>query len=151
MQGLARKDVVFGAARVYTVTVPGPKWKSWLGSMSSHWYHKTPIQAALLTGLLGLIPLTVNFISTTTSPRNPSYASLAVLPFEYAGLDTDVHYLSEGIREGLTKRLSKLAGLRTTPSTMASQFQGDGLDEAALKLAVDVLVTGTLLLKEHET
>ena len=29
MQGSARKDVVFGAARVYTVTVPGPKWKSW--------------------------------------------------------------------------------------------------------------------------
>ena len=32
MQGSARKDVVFGAARVYTVTVPGPKWKSWLKS-----------------------------------------------------------------------------------------------------------------------
>ena len=31
MQGSARKDVVFGAARVYTFTVPGPKWKSWLG------------------------------------------------------------------------------------------------------------------------
>ncbi len=32
MQGSARKDVVFGAARVDTVTVPGPKWKSWLKS-----------------------------------------------------------------------------------------------------------------------
>ncbi len=30
MQGSARKDVLFGAGRVYTVTVPGPKWKSWL-------------------------------------------------------------------------------------------------------------------------
>ena len=30
MQGSARKDVVFGAARVYTMTLPGPKWKSWL-------------------------------------------------------------------------------------------------------------------------
>ena len=30
MQGSARKDVVFGAARVDTVTVPGLKWKSWL-------------------------------------------------------------------------------------------------------------------------
>ncbi len=30
MQGSARKDVVFGAARVYTFTVPVPKWKSWL-------------------------------------------------------------------------------------------------------------------------
>ena len=29
-QGSARKDVVFGAARGYTFTVPGPKWKSWL-------------------------------------------------------------------------------------------------------------------------
>ncbi len=30
MQGSARKDVVFWAARAYTVTVPGPKWKSWI-------------------------------------------------------------------------------------------------------------------------
>ena len=30
MQGSARKDVVCGAARVYTVVLPGPKWKSWL-------------------------------------------------------------------------------------------------------------------------
>ena len=30
MQGSARKDVVFGAARMYTVAVPGPKRKSWL-------------------------------------------------------------------------------------------------------------------------
>ena len=32
MQGSARKDVVFGATRVDTVTVPGPKWKSWLNA-----------------------------------------------------------------------------------------------------------------------
>ena len=30
MQGPARKDVVLGAARVYTVALPGPKWKSWI-------------------------------------------------------------------------------------------------------------------------
>ena len=30
MQGSARKDVVFGAGGVYPVTVPGPKWKSWI-------------------------------------------------------------------------------------------------------------------------
>ena len=30
VQGSARKDVLFGAARVYPVTVPGPKWESWL-------------------------------------------------------------------------------------------------------------------------
>ena len=29
MQGAARKDLVCGAARVYTAVVPGPKWKSW--------------------------------------------------------------------------------------------------------------------------
>ena len=35
MQGSARKDVIFGAARVYTVAVPGPKWKSWLKDLNS--------------------------------------------------------------------------------------------------------------------
>ena len=34
MQGSARKDVVFGAARVYTVAVQGPKWKSWFNIVS---------------------------------------------------------------------------------------------------------------------
>ena len=33
MQGSARKDGVFGAARVYTFTVPGPKWKSWFRAL----------------------------------------------------------------------------------------------------------------------
>ena len=37
MQGSARKDVVFGAAVVYPVTVPGPKWKSWLQRSNSNW------------------------------------------------------------------------------------------------------------------
>ena len=35
MQGSARKDVVFGATRVYTVAVPGPKWKSWLKEVAA--------------------------------------------------------------------------------------------------------------------
>ena len=30
MQGSARKDVVFGAARMYTVAVPGPQWESFI-------------------------------------------------------------------------------------------------------------------------
>ena len=30
VRGAGRKDVVFGAARVYTVPVPGPKRQSWL-------------------------------------------------------------------------------------------------------------------------
>ena len=41
MEGSARKDVVFGAARAYTVTVPGPKWKFWIK------------EAALLLALCG--------------------------------------------------------------------------------------------------
>ena len=35
VQGSARKDVVFGAARVDTFTVPWPKWKSWTSCMSN--------------------------------------------------------------------------------------------------------------------
>ena len=47
MQGSARKDVVFGAAPVDTVTVPGPKWKSWFKSMRQ----LTDAQAQLLAAL----------------------------------------------------------------------------------------------------
>ena len=36
--------VVFGAARVYTFTVPGPKWKSWLRSLPGSRCSTTPVR-----------------------------------------------------------------------------------------------------------
>ena len=50
MQGSARKDVVFGAARVYTVAVLGTKWKSWDEGLAAHCHpgafrHRPDLQA----------------------------------------------------------------------------------------------------------
>ena len=51
MQGSARKDVVFGAARVCTATVPGPKWKSWFDAA----WHQTNVRALKIQcGIKGL-------------------------------------------------------------------------------------------------
>ena len=47
MQGSTRKDVVFGAARVYTVTLPGPKWKSWFNALLTKPYILVSLVAAL--------------------------------------------------------------------------------------------------------
>ena len=119
--------------------------------MSSRWYQNTAIQAALLTGGLGLIPFVVNLVfRTTLSPSTP-YGSVAILPFVSASPDSEVRYLSEGIREGLTKRLSRLVGLRTTPSTMVSQFTSHEMDphKIAAELGVEALVIGTILLEQH--
>lgn len=42
MERSARKDVVFGAGRVYTVAVPWPKWKLWLDAGQSRLLGKQP-------------------------------------------------------------------------------------------------------------
>ena len=55
MQGSARKDVVFGAARGYTFTVPGPKWKSWLGPLVGMF--AAALGAYGVAGILIVVPL----------------------------------------------------------------------------------------------
>ena len=54
MQGSARKDVVFGAARVYTFTVPGPKWKSWLSVFPLSWADLTISSLDLVCSMPGV-------------------------------------------------------------------------------------------------
>ena len=51
MQGSARKDVVFGATGVYPVTVPGPKWKSWIRPL---WGSPAVCRDWLLTKIQGM-------------------------------------------------------------------------------------------------
>ena len=68
MQGSARKDVVFGAARVYTATVPGPKWKSWLTTTSGQIIRCLMIR---VTTLLLYIPTTPSLLTPRHLRKNP--------------------------------------------------------------------------------
>lgn len=60
----------------------------------------------------------------TTTPRGVK--SLAVLPFENAGGDPDLEYLSDGLTESLISALSQLPGMqvmaRTAPRSVSKDL-----------------------------
>lgn len=62
--------------------------------------------------------------------------SMVVLPFEnpYA----EMEYLSDGIVETITNRLSEIASLRVVPHSMASRFKGAAIKPARLREELDV-------------
>jgi serine/threonine-protein kinase len=68
--------------------------------------------------------------------------SIAVLPFENPY--QEMEYLSEGIAETITNRLSQIASLRVVPHSMASRFKGAAIEPARLRKELDVrlLLTG---------
>jgi TolB-like protein/DNA-binding SARP family transcriptional activator len=68
--------------------------------------------------------------------------SIAVLPFENSY--QEMEYLSDGIAETITNRLSQIASLRVVPHSMASRFKGAPIESARLRreLNVRLLLTG---------
>jgi TolB-like protein/DNA-binding winged helix-turn-helix (wHTH) protein len=68
--------------------------------------------------------------------------SIAVLPFENPY--PEMEYLSDGIAETITNRLSEIASLRVVPHSMACRFKGRVIEPARLRQELDVrlLLTG---------
>jgi TolB-like protein len=73
--------------------------------------------------------------------------SIAVLPFENAGHDPDMEYLSEGIAETIINNLSRLQQLRVVPRTTAFRYKGNLMDPAQIgrELGVRIVLTGHLV------
>ena len=77
--------------------------------------------------------------------RSPAgITSIAVLPFENVGRDAEQDYLSDGLSEGLTNRLSQLAGIKVAAHSSSSRFTGTKADPREVARALDVaaLLTG---------
>jgi len=74
--------------------------------------------------------------------------SIAILPFASASPDSNIDYLSDGIAEYLTNRISRLRGLTVVSSRAASRYTGGNLqiaqDARAVgnKLNVQAVVVG---------
>lgn len=68
--------------------------------------------------------------------------SIAVLPFENPY--PEMEYLSDGIAETITNRLSQIGSLRVVPRSVASRFKGTAIEPARLRKELDVrlLLTG---------
>ena len=77
--------------------------------------------------------------------RGPAgITSIAVLPFENVGRDAEQDYLSDGLSEGLTNRLSQLAGIKVAAHSSSSRFTGKKADPREVARALDVaaILTG---------
>jgi TolB-like protein/Flp pilus assembly protein TadD len=58
--------------------------------------------------------------------RSPEqFDSLAVVAFDSAGIESDLQYLGNGIRDGLITRLSRLRALRIKPGSVGPGDRGD--------------------------
>ncbi len=83
---------------------------------------------------------------TDESTQRPSglVDSVAVLPFENAGGDPDMEYLSDGIAETIINSLSQLGRLRVVPRTTVFGYKGKKIDPARAghELRVRLVLTG---------
>jgi TolB-like protein/DNA-binding winged helix-turn-helix (wHTH) protein/Flp pilus assembly protein TadD len=78
------------------------------------------------------------------SPDSEFLDSIAVLPFENAGGEADMEYLSEGITTTIINNLSQLNRLRVVPRTTVFRYKGKVSDVAQVgrELRVRVVLTG---------
>src|SRR6185369_14589386 len=70
--------------------------------------------------------------------------SLAVLPFNNAGNNPDLEYLSDGLSESLTNDLAPVPGLTVIARYSSFKYKGKAADpqEVGQSLGVEVIVTG---------
>jgi serine/threonine-protein kinase len=84
------------------------------------------------------------FKSRSASPES-SLRSIAVLPFKNHNSDPNTEYLSDGLAESLTFRLSQLPGLKVLPMSSAMRYKGkDDLNAVGTELGVDAIMSGRL-------
>jgi eukaryotic-like serine/threonine-protein kinase len=76
--------------------------------------------------------------------RRATVRSIAVLPFNNAGNNPDMEYLSDGLSESLTNNLSPVPGLSVISRYSSFKYKGKELDpqEVSKNLGVDAIVTG---------
>jgi serine/threonine protein kinase/Tfp pilus assembly protein PilF len=109
------------------------------------------VMAAVVVLALAAVALTATALlkrrdaDTSPSPSAPEVAdSLAVLPFENAGGNPDMEYLSDGITETLINNLSQLPSLRVIARNTAFLYKGKNPDvrQVGKDLGVRAVLTG---------
>ena len=79
--------------------------------------------------------------------RTTTIESIAVLPFENRGNNSDTDYLSEGLADSLIYRLSQLPNLKVSPTSSVMKYKGQATDigVVAKELDVDAVMFGRLM------
>jgi len=83
---------------------------------------------------------------TVTAPEG-AIDSIAILPFENRSGDPELEYVSDGIAQGVTNRLSQLSGLdKVISSSSLSRYKGQEVNAGTVAKEMDVrsVVTGRM-------
>jgi TolB-like protein/Flp pilus assembly protein TadD len=101
------------------------------------------VAGGLVVAVLLLLALLLPFASAPTEAID----SIAILPFENRSGDPELEYVSDGIAQGLTNRLSQLSSLnKVISSSSLSRYKGQGVDAKTVAQETDVrsVVTGRM-------
>jgi TolB-like protein/AraC-like DNA-binding protein len=103
------------------------------------------IWIGLTFSLIVVIPLTIILIHQVLNSKLDK--SIAVLPFEFLGDETEKQYLADGMMVGISSNLSKIYDLRITPRTSMEQYRNTDKTARTIgkELAVDYLLDGSYL------
>ncbi len=105
--------------------------------------------ARIRVAVAGLLAAIVLFIYLISYPR--PLDSIAVLPFENVGGDSESEYLSDGITEDVIYKLSQMPGLRVIARNTVFRYKGNNPDplEAGRQLNVQAVLTGRVIRDEE--
>ena len=93
---------------------------------------------------LGTLIVVAGVIWFSNRSQGAALDSLAVLPFENAGGDQSMEYMSDGITESIINSLTKIPDLRVVPRSTAFHFKGTDPQEAGTKLKVHAVLAGRI-------
>ena len=101
---------------------------------------RTYFWPAVAGGVIVLVLLALAlFLPFTPTPPEEAIDSIAVLPFENRSGDPELESLSDGIAEGVTKRLSQLSSLeKVISSSSVRGYKGKKVDARTVTQEVDV-------------
>ena len=97
--------------------------------------------------VLVILALALLWTSTVTAPEE-AIDSIAILPFENRSGDPELEYVSDGIAEGITQRLSQLPSLdKVISSSSVRRYKGKEVDATTVtrEIGVRAVVLGNMV------
>jgi TolB-like protein/tetratricopeptide (TPR) repeat protein len=89
----------------------------------------------------------VFLVRASRAARTPALATIAVVPFLNAAGDSAHEYLADGMAEGLSTALGKVAGIRVASRSLGYRYKGQRVIDAkdvGRQLSVDHVLHGTV-------
>ncbi|MDX1507205.1 MAG: hypothetical protein R3358_02915 [Woeseiaceae bacterium] len=140
------------AAWVLEITPDGVKLESNL-DRSDYQPDKSDAWKFILVGMLVIalvVSLSINFTSLSerraSFSRQPSYSSIAVLPFENRSTDPDNRFFADGIHDDILGRLSAIDTLNVISRTSVSEYRDTDKNARQIgeELGVETIVEGSV-------